>query len=121
MEDINITEDVMDDITKEQIEDSVEETPPQEQLVLVAGYTIGLKDNGDFVFQLHGENPDLVSLLGCHEVARRRVERTHDANQNSGDALIHKVGELCIETDRKLTVLSQRLDQLSPKKPQNQL
>jgi len=73
-------------------ETKTEELENNENLVkdLKSGYTVGYKENGDFVFEIHGEDTGLVQLLGLHEYARHRVEFVRDVNQGYGPAGIIK-------------------------------
>jgi len=64
------------------------EPPPLE-----IGYVVGMTKDGNFVFELLGENRGLVQLLGIHEHAKRRVTAIYDDNQMMGDRLVHEVGK----------------------------
>ena len=57
---------------------------------LKSGYTVGYKENGDLVFEIHGEDTGLIQLLGLNEYARHRVEFVRDVNQGYGPAGIIK-------------------------------
>lgn len=82
------------------------------------GYVVGLTKDGNFVFELLGEQKGLVELLGINAHADARVKQIYERAQASGDALIHEVG-------KGLGILNQKIDQLlgvvAPKKPDNNL
>lgn len=58
----------------------------EDSKALVSGYTVGLKENGEFVFEIHGDNTGLVQLLGLHEYAKYRIGFITDENQGYGSA-----------------------------------
>lgn len=54
-----------------------------------AAYTISLKDNGEFGFEVTGKDPTLVDLLALHELARQRIEDVTASTHVRGHALTH--------------------------------
>jgi len=64
-----------------------------DQPKIQTGYTVGLLDNGQFVFQLHGEKSGLVELLGIHGYASSQVQKIQDDTLILGDKLTLEVGE----------------------------
>lgn len=81
-------------------------------------YVVGIKPDGDFVFQLFGQSQGLVELLGLHEYAERQVNAVVNDRQLKGDRLVHEVG-------KAVALLAQKVDQtllaLSPKSPDNEI
>lgn len=109
------------DIVKERIENAVDETEDVQEVSVVAGYTVGLQDNGGFIFQIHGDEPNLIELLGLHAYASMKVEKIHSSKHTGGDNLTLEVGQLLVELDKKVTALAQELQKVLPKKPENLL
>lgn len=81
-------------------------------------YVVGLAPNGDFVFDVYGQQKGLVELLGVHQHATKKIDRIYEDAQVQGDRLTVEVG-------RAVSVVAQKLDQVlavvAPKKPDNQL
>jgi len=95
--------------------------PEQQQLSLndlKMGYIVGLTPDGNFVFELLGQEKGLVELLGIHEHATKRVDRIYEDSQLSGDRLTHEVG-------KAIAIVNQKIDQLlqviAPPKPDNKI
>jgi hypothetical protein len=64
------------------------ETKPVEIPPMTSGYVVGIKDTGEFVFEVLGESPGLVQLLGLHKYAEHRLEVAKDINQGYGTPLL---------------------------------
>jgi hypothetical protein len=79
-------------MTEEQTIPEIQEEKAQEELRY--GYIVGLKEDGNFVFELIGKQKGLVELLGLHRYAEKKVMQLLDVTQGSGDALIQEVGKL---------------------------
>ena len=59
---------------------------------------VGLKPNGEFVFEIVGKDTGLVQLLGIHKYAEYKIGIIRDINQGYGMPLILKqtkdIGEI---------------------------
>ncbi len=108
---------------KKEISVVTDETPVKEDSGLrfedlKVAYIVGLTPDDNFVFELFGQKPGLVELLGIHHHACKRVDRIYDDKQISGDRLIHEVG-------KAISTINQKLDQvlqvIAPKVPDNKL
>lgn len=113
-----MSEEVMTPITSV-VEPTVEQQAAPTQLSaadLRMGYLVGLTKDGNFVFQVVGQEPGLVELLGLHQYAGLKVKSALDGSQNSGDKLVAEVG-------RAVSVLLQEVGRLSAalKKPDNKI
>lgn len=68
------------------------EIPQQEEIKelpeVSCGYVVGIKPNGEFVFEVVGTEPGLVQLLGLHEYAKHRLTVAKDINQQYGVPLL---------------------------------
>jgi len=53
-------------------------------------YVVGLKPDGSFVFEVLGDAPGLVQLLGLHKYAEHRLEVAKDINQGYGPPLLNQ-------------------------------
>jgi hypothetical protein len=51
---------------------------------IILGYAVGLRDDGNFVFELLGKQNGVVQLLGIHEYAERQVQMLVDAQTGTG-------------------------------------
>jgi hypothetical protein len=54
------------------------------------GYTVGVREDGTFVFDLHGPDQGVVQLLGLTHFAQAQIERIHNLALNQGDALLNQ-------------------------------
>lgn len=96
------------------------ETPPEQKIFnlsdLQLGYVIGVKEDGNFMFDIVGKQPTLVGLLGLHKFAESKIKNVLDANENQGDKLL-------LDVARTVAVLAQEMSKLanSLKKPDNLL
>jgi hypothetical protein len=74
--------------------DDLEEEPEEAEADLTEtlrfGYTVGVKEDGGFVFELHGEDKGVVQLLGLTRFAENQIERIHDIALKQGDALLNQ-------------------------------
>lgn len=50
-------------------------------------FVVGVKNNGQFVFDVHGDSIGLIELLGLKEYADRRIQGIFDDNHGTGDAI----------------------------------
>jgi len=67
------------------------DTPPvTEETKLQFGYTVGVKEDGGFLFELHGEEKGVVQLLGLTKFAENQIDRIHDIALKQGDALLNQ-------------------------------
>lgn len=69
-------------------EQQSEEKKPFEMPEMDVGYLVGLKPDGTFVFEVIGDKPGLVQLLGLHKYAEHRLEVAKDINQGYGIPLL---------------------------------
>ena len=60
-------------------------TAQQERHKLRFGLTIGVDEVGQFVVEMHGENPSTVELLGCATLAQRQMQIFVDKQLGQGD------------------------------------
>lgn len=71
-----------------------EEAKPEQKLPeldkLACGYVVGLDPSGELVFEIIGEQPGLVQLLGLHTYAGNRLDIASDINLNYGIPLLAK-------------------------------
>jgi len=83
---------------------------------LDCGYVVGVTGKGNFVFELVGQERDLLKLIGVQKYADMRVQQTFDQTQATGDALVHEVG-------KALQIMNQKLDAIvqATKKSDTQL
>lgn len=102
-------------------EAATEQAAEQESMSLddlKIGYVVGVKPDGNFVFQVFGQEQGLIELLGINAHANSQVKSMYDRNLGTGDALTLQVGQA-------LGVLNQKLDQVlgavAPKQPDNKL
>lgn len=119
-----VAEEAVEDVTAAEDTQTTPAGPPGPEAQgltlddLKVGYVVGLADDGNFVFDVFGKEKDLLSLLGLHAHADRRVNQIYNQTQMAGDTLVHEVG-------KALTVLNQKLDAalsvLAPKKPDNSI
>lgn len=66
------------------------------------GYVVGLSQNGDFVFEVLGEQVGLVELMGLHTYADHRLHVALEINQSYGVPLLAGMLE---NTQKMLKVL----------------
>jgi hypothetical protein len=55
---------------------------------LTVGYVVGVTETGDFVFEVLGDKPGLVQLMGVHQYANTRVQMLSDMNLGYGTPLL---------------------------------
>lgn len=103
-------------------EPTMEEAPAEEQQLslndLAVGYVVGMDQQGNFIFQVVGQQPGLVELLGIHSFAGERVKDLFNAKQGKGDPLVNEVGKAVMALHQKV---DQLLNVIAPKKPDNEL
>jgi hypothetical protein len=98
------------DTATEAVDVAAEATNPQEagQPTTISlndlkiGYVVGITQEGQFLFEMLGENKGLVELLGIHQHAAHQVNRIYGEQQMSGDRLIHEVGRAVASIVQKL-------------------
>jgi len=106
MSDVNVT-----NPTPEPTEEiKVTEATTDQDKVVKIGYTVGITEEGNFVFKLLGNKPEVIGLLGTHQYASRKIDRLFDSHQNSGDALIVEVGKILVGLDQKVNGLDQKVN-----------
>jgi hypothetical protein len=71
-------------------EESEDEVETSDEKTLRFGYTVGVNDDGSFVFDLHGEDKGIVQLLGLTRFAEYQIERMHNIALKQGDALTNQ-------------------------------
>ena len=76
--------------TGEETTEPEQEAAPEEGEELRFGYTVGVRENGGFVFELHGEDKGVVQLLGLTRFAENQIERIHNIALKQGDALLNQ-------------------------------
>jgi hypothetical protein len=52
-------------------------------------YTVGMKEDGKFIFNISGSGPGLLELLGLHTLASKKIGIMYDKAQMEGEATIH--------------------------------
>jgi hypothetical protein len=82
------------------------------------GYIVAVTKEGKFLFEVLGQDPGLIELLGVHAHAKAKVESMYDLAQGRGEGLLHQLGEAVFLLNKKLDNL---LKVILPKKPDNQL
>lgn len=70
--------------------DQSEAEQNEEASPLRFGYTVGVREDGTFVFDLHGPDQGVVQLLGLTHFAQAQIERIHNLALNQGDALLNQ-------------------------------
>lgn len=72
--------------TAQQVETPTAETdePKTEIPAMDYGYVVGVKPDGQFVFQTVGNNQGLVQMLGIHQYAGHRLQVATEVNQQYG-------------------------------------
>jgi hypothetical protein len=81
--------DTGDDVSTEEADSELEDSPTEQPLPeMDCAYIVGVKPDGGFVFEVLGDNPGLVQLLGLHKYAEHRLEVAKDINQGYGPALL---------------------------------
>ena len=62
-----------------------EEVDTQQELKY--GYVVGVRENGEFVFNVTGNNIGVIELMGLQKYAESRVANIVNTNQGTGDAI----------------------------------
>lgn len=74
------------------------EKPPTKAVNLPemkCGYVVGIQPDGEFVFEVMGEEVGLIELMGLHKYADHRLEVAKDISQAYGPALIsQQIGQM---------------------------
>lgn len=78
------------ELSKESADETAGKTETQETSPLRFGYTVGVNEDGSFVFDLHGEDKGIVQLLGLTRFAEYQIERIHNISMKQGDALLNQ-------------------------------
>jgi len=65
-----------------------QEAPKKEESPVAVGYRVGVRENGEFIFEIIGSRPGLVEVLGVHEFAQRKVSLLYDRAQVEGQAAV---------------------------------
>ncbi len=65
-------------------------------------YVVGVKNNGQFVFDVHGDEIGLIELMGLHQYASRRIQGIFDDNHGTGDAITTQIYKTIQELAAKL-------------------
>lgn len=73
---------------------SVEPTETTPLETLKSHYTVGVKENGDLVFDFGGDGLGVIELLGLHHYAGIRIKSTLDISNGTGDGLIVQLGNV---------------------------
>ena len=89
---------------------------PVEQPKLVAGYLVGLNDQGNFVFELVSKDQSLLELLGIQKYAENRIQQVLDNKMNTGDKLTLELGKIIAQLVQEIGKLTTQL-----KKPDNKI
>ena len=71
-------------------ENKIEGNTKVEELKIAFGYTVGLGENGKFIFKIHGKDPGLVELFGIHKYAEKQIELVSNVSQGYGIPVIMK-------------------------------
>lgn len=110
----------MTDVENKEVVEETKE-PTQEVVNLndmVIAYTVGLKPDGNFFFQVSGQNQGLVELMGIHQYASKRMDVLIDQRSGTGDALTMELGKgLQLILDK----VNQLVNVVAPKPPDNKL
>ena len=95
------------------------ETPVETQPApppLVAGYLVGLNEEGNFVFELVSKDQSLLELLGIHKYAETRVKMLMDNKLNTGDKIVMELGKVVGSLVQEIAKLTAQI-----KKPDNKI
>lgn len=69
---------------QEQVEQEEQKGEVKELPQMSCGYAVGVKHDGSFVFEILGDTPGLVQLLGLHKYADHRLTLAKEINQGYG-------------------------------------
>jgi hypothetical protein len=61
-----------------------------DEVPLRCGYFIGVRENGEFVFDVLGTSPGLIELLGLHTVVEERLQARMDKQLGGKFSLVLK-------------------------------
>lgn len=102
-------------------EEVVDKQPESQQVnvdEMKIAYLVGLQPDGNFLFQVFGQNQGLVELLGLHVHATQRIQILQQQKLGTGDALVVELAKGLQAIDQKLDTL---LKTIVPKPPDNAL
>jgi hypothetical protein len=83
---------------------------------IILGYAVGLRDDGNFVFELLGKQNGVVQLLGIHEYAERQIQMLVDAQTGTGLPTIANMLDHLIELVTKNLTVDSTIDTQNEKK-----
>ena len=58
--------------------------PVKNEIRIVAGYSVGLKEDGTFVWNILGSAPGFAELIGLHFIAEKKLEELYHAKVTKG-------------------------------------
>ncbi len=62
--------------------------PVSDEPQIKCGYVIGVREDGEFVFEILGTNPGLIELLGLHTIVRERLQARMDKQLKGKTSLL---------------------------------
>lgn len=78
---------------------TTETTDPVSEIKI--GFTVGILKNNEFVFNIHGENPGVVELLGLVQFAAKLVDIQLKEHLNLDEvAIFRKLEEVSVKIDQ---------------------
>ena len=101
---------------KETIDTQQKAEPFDANKELKFGFISGLRQDGNFLFEMLGTEKSLVNLMGVKQYTDKRIAGEIDKNLNTGDALtfalFQSVTQLSAKMDRLLSLLEKPTNQL---------
>lgn len=86
----------------------------KEESPVRVGYTVGVREDGNFVFQITGEKPGLVEILGTHVYASKKIGLLYDRSQMEGQqAIAAQFGLLGQKFNKMIETLNKLMNQLA--------
>lgn len=80
------------------------------------GILAGLKQDGNYLFQMYGTEKTLTNLVGVEDYISAQLKSQKERHSGTGDALVHQLGKILVEVSTKLDRLLSTLE-----KPENEL
>lgn len=102
-------------------EEVKEPTSEEEQIKLnelKIGYVVGLTKEGNFIFNIFGENQGLVELLGINAHAAKQINKIYNNSQIEGDRLVLEVARALGEMNEKIEKI---MSVVAPTKSDNEI
>lgn len=77
------------DVPAEEQDAVAPKTEEKKESPIKIAYTVGVKEDGQFVFNVSGSKPGLLELLGLQTFAAKKIGMMYDKAQTEGDAAVH--------------------------------